>query len=69
MQNLLLTINGGLEGLVYLIFAVMFGPPVLLAIIGIALRKHKKASKVFYILAAVYLIVGLGICGSMIYGF
>ena len=45
----------------------MFGPAILLAIIGfILLKNNKKAAKVLFILAALYVIVSLGICGSMI---
>ena len=55
-----------LDGLIYLIVAIMFGPAILLAIIGFAvLKKNKKATKILFILAAVYVIVSLGICGSM----
>ena len=58
---------GNLDGLVVLIFAIMFGPAVILTIIGFTVnKKYKKAAKVLFILAAVYLIVSLGICGSMI---
>ena len=57
---------GNLDGLLVLIIAIMFGPAILLSIIGFAiLRKHKKAAKVLFILAAVYVIVSLGVCGSM----
>ena len=57
---------GNLDGLVYLFVAIMFGPAVLLAIIGFAVfKKHRKAAKVLFILAVVYVIVSLGICGSM----
>lgn len=57
---------GNLDGLIVLIIAVMFGPAILLAIIGFAvLKKNKKAAKVLFILAAVYVIISLGVCGSM----
>ena len=57
---------GNLDGLVYLIVAIMFGPAILLALIGfIVFKKHRKAAKVLFILAAVYCTVSLGICGSM----
>ncbi|SFC68503.1 hypothetical protein [Algibacter lectus] len=57
---------GNLDGLIYLILAIMFGPAIFLAIIGfIVFKKHKKAAKILFILAAVYCIVSLGICGSM----
>lgn len=57
---------GSLNNVIYYIIAIMFGPAILLAIIGLVIRKkHNKASKVLFILAALYLIVGLGICSSM----
>ncbi|WP_303316668.1 hypothetical protein Q4Q34_07635 [Flavivirga abyssicola] len=56
-----------LDGLIYLILAIMFGPAILLTIIGLAiLKKNKKAAKVLFILAAIYVIVSLGVCGAMI---
>lgn len=58
---------GNLDGLVFLILLVMFGPALLLLGIGLLLRKsNKKASKVFYILAGVYLLVSLGVCGGLL---
>ncbi|MDD7885993.1 hypothetical protein [Flavivirga sp. 57AJ16] len=58
--------NMNLDGLVYLILAIMLGPAVLLTIIGFAIReKNKKAATVLFILAAVYVIVSFGICGGM----
>ena len=61
---------GNLDGLVALIVAIMFGPAILLAIVGFALfKKHRKAAKVFFILAIVYLIVSLGICGTLMMGY
>ena len=57
---------GNLDGLVYLFVAIMFGPAILLSIIGfIVFKKYRKAAKVLFILAVVYVIVSLGICGSM----
>ncbi len=58
------------DGLLLMIVAIMFGPAILLAIIGAFLfKKNKKAAKVLFILAAVYLIISLGICGALIAGF
>ena len=58
---------GNMGGIVLLIIGIMFGPPVFLTIIGFSIKKYQpKSAKVFFILAAVYLIAGLGICGSMI---
>jgi uncharacterized membrane protein len=57
---------GNLEGIIPIIIAIMLAPAILLAIIGFALKKkHRKAAKVFFILATVYVIVSLGICGSI----
>lgn len=62
---------GDLSGLVVLIILVMFGPALILLIIGFILRSNqkKKASKVLFILAGVYLLVSLGICGGLVGGF
>lgn len=61
--------NMNLDGLLYLIIAIMFGPAILLTIIGVAvLKKNKKAAKVLFILAAVYVIISLGICGALVAG-
>lgn len=58
---------GNLDGLIQLIAAVMFGPSILLAIIGlILLKNYKKAAKVCFILAVVYLVISLGVCGSIL---
>ena len=66
---MILSPNMNLDGLVIFIAAIMIGPPIFLAIIGVLLhKKNKKAAKISYILAVVYLIVSLGICGSLISG-
>ncbi len=58
---------GNLDGLVQLIAAIMFGPSILLAIIGLFLLKnYKKAAKVCFILAVVYLVISLGVCGTLL---
>lgn len=65
MKTLLLEV-GNLDGLVLMIVAIMFGPAILLAIIGLAVfKKNKKAAKVLFILATIYVIVSLGICGTL----
>ena len=70
-MNLILPLEvGGLEGLLILILLIMFGPALILLIIGLVLRKNnKKAAKVLYILAGVYLLISLGICGGLAGGF
>jgi hypothetical protein len=58
---------GNLDAIVVFIVLIMFGPPLLLTIIGFLVRKnYPTAAKVLFILATVYLIAGLGICGSII---
>lgn len=58
---------GNLAGLVVLLLSIMFGPPILLTIFGISnMKKNRKKAKVFFILAGIYLLVGLGICGAII---
>ena len=57
---------GGLGGLVVILVLIMVGPPILITIIGLVINKNQpKAAKVLYILASVYLLIGLGICGSL----
>ncbi|WP_396636293.1 hypothetical protein [Maribacter sp. R77961] len=62
---------GNLDGLVAVIFLIMFGPALVLGVIGIILlaKGKKKAGKIFLILAGVYLLVSLGVCGTMMGGF
>lgn len=61
---------GNLDGLFILILLIMFGPAILLAIIGASLyKKNKKVAKVLFIIAVVYVIISLGICGALIAGF
>ncbi|WP_299438129.1 hypothetical protein [uncultured Aquimarina sp.] len=68
ITNSILLEVGNLNGIVYFILLILLGPPVLLGIIGLILfrTKNRKAGKVFFILAGVYLVVGLGICGALI---
>ena len=61
---------GNLDGLVYFFAVIMFGPALLLLGIGLLIRKkNHKAAKIFYILAGVYLLISLGICGGLMGGF
>ncbi|WP_345005430.1 hypothetical protein [Snuella lapsa] len=56
-----------LDGLIFIILAIMFGPAIIMAFVGfVILKKNKKTAKIFFILAAVYVLVSLGICGSMV---
>lgn len=59
--------NMNFDGLILMILAIMFGPAILLAIIGaLVFKKHRKAAKVLFIIAVVYVIVSFGICGVLI---
>ena len=50
----------------FLLFLMLFGIPILFIIIGALLKKkYKVASKVFFILAILYVVIGLGVCSSM----
>lgn len=51
-----------LDGLIYNALFMMFGPALILAIIAGLLRyyKKKKAAKVFFVLAIIYLVISLG---------
>ncbi|MEZ4855352.1 MAG: hypothetical protein R2812_02615 [Gelidibacter sp.] len=62
----LLFIDADYTAIFIIVLAIMFGPPILLGIIGLSYRNtNKKTAKVFYILAVTYLVLGLGFCGSM----
>lgn len=57
---------GNLDGLVIIFVSIMVIPPIILTIIGLSIRKnYKKGALVLYILAALYLLIGLGICGAI----
>lgn len=57
---------GNLDGLLVLILLVLLGLPSLLIIVGFVVKKNRpEVAKALFILAAVYLLVGLGICGSL----
>lgn len=48
---------------------IMFGPPLLFLIIGMVKRNtNKEMAKLFFILAAAWLMIGGGICASMMIG-
>ncbi|MEW4922283.1 hypothetical protein [Algibacter sp. 2305UL17-15] len=65
-----LLLEPNLDGLLYLIIAIMLGPAILLALIGFLVRgKNKKAAKVLFILAVVYVLISLGVCGALVSGF
>lgn len=58
---------GDLTGLVVIIVAIMLLPSIILGIIGAVFfaNEKKKTAKILFIIAVVYAIISLGICGSM----
>jgi hypothetical protein len=66
----IIPLEANFDGLIYVFALIMFGPALILMIIGLLIRKkNPKAAKVFYILAGVYLLISLGICGGLVGGF
>lgn len=61
-------IEPNLDGLLTVLIIIMVGPSIVLAIIGSILNynQKKKAAKVLFILAVIYLVISLGICGVLI---
>jgi hypothetical protein len=58
--------NDGFVLMIILILLILLGVPIILSIIGLVLRKKKpKTAKVLFIIAAVYVLIGLGICGTI----
>jgi len=66
-MTLFLEGNMNLDGLFEMIALIMIGPAILLFIIAIILRlkEKRKASKVFWILGVIYLVISFGICGAI----
>ena len=59
----------GIGLLITICFLITFGPPVIFFIIGLAKRNsNKDTAKVFLILSAVWLIIGGGMCLSIMNG-
>lgn len=56
--------NDSIMFLIFFFLFITFGIPIILFILG-ATRKNKDTAKKFYIAGLVYLLIGLGICGTM----
>lgn len=66
MKILLHFLNQGADYLpiILLVFFIMALPLIIFLIAAFRLRrKNKKKAKIFFILAGIYLLIGLGICG------
>lgn len=59
---------GNLDGLVIAIVLIMLLPSIILSLIGTILyfKEKKKAAKILFIIAIVYAVISLGICGTML---
>jgi hypothetical protein len=58
---------GNLNGLVFFLVLILIGPPIILTLIGFGIKKNSpNSAKTLFILAALYLVIGLGICGSLL---
>ncbi len=59
--------GGDYTGVVVLVLAIMLLPSIILGVIGAIFyaNEKKKIAKILFIIAVVYVIVSLGICGSM----
>lgn len=71
MRQIALFFEGGdYSGIVYAIIGIMIGPAVLFLIAGIICyaSSKKKAAKILFILAGVYLLISFGTCGLMMLG-
>ncbi|MBB5266686.1 glucan phosphoethanolaminetransferase (alkaline phosphatase superfamily) [Algibacter amylolyticus] len=67
MNNILLE-SAALGWYIILLIFLVFGLPTILLIVSIAIRQKKKnTSNVLLIITAVYAIIGLGICGSLMF--
>lgn len=52
---------------ILIVLLVLFLPPILLICEGFFERKAKpNKAKIWFVLAVVYLIIGFGVCGSII---
>jgi hypothetical protein len=59
----------GLGLLIFLCFALTFAPPIIFLFIGlIRRRRNKDNATVFFILSAVWFIIGGGTCASIMMG-
>ena len=60
---ILLNIDGSV---IFLFFLIGNSPALLLLLIGAMLQSRKpKTAKVLFIIAGIYLVIGLGVCGLM----
>ncbi len=57
----------GIGSLIALLLSIMLGPPIIFLIIALGKRKtDRKFANVFFILAVAWLIIGGGICATLL---
>ncbi len=62
-----LEIGDGFIWLVLFFLIIALSPAIIMTIIGFAIKKNKpKSAKVLFIIATVYTIIGLGVCGAIL---
>ena len=60
--------NNNYVGFILLFLVLAFVVPIVMLIIGIAIRsKNKKTSNILFIIITVYDLIGLGFCGSLMF--
>lgn len=60
--------NNNYVGFILLFLVLAFVVPIVMLIIGIAIRsKNKKTSNILFIIITVYALIGLGFCGSLMF--
>ena len=53
--------------IILIILGVIFGPPLVLLLIGINIRKENpKTTKILFIIAVAYVLIGGGICATLL---
>ena len=67
---LLTNMGGGYGYILLMVLFIMFGPSIIMGVIAAVYwsKNKKKTAKSLAILAVVYQLISLGVCGALIYG-
>ena len=58
--------GNGFLGMIIFILLIMLSPAIILFLVGLYKRKSKpETAKILFILSAVYVLIGAGICGAL----
>lgn len=64
----LLSYLNGLAAMMYSLLAIWFGPPLIMAIIGLVkFKKNRKLAMRLFLAAVIYVLIGGGLCASLVY--